>query len=285
MKTQKTASLKLFATAALVAGFVGTSASAALVAADLNTGGLDTGWSAGWAGSSNRMIVTASDLTYANYGITQTGTTDMVYGGNNTHADRMDSRTITSAMSGEVWFSILVNVPQDGGFAGISFDDGTPSPAYSHNNSDLRIVMSPTELWIDWEGGATNAAWTADATVGGFSAGTHLLLGKMNIGAGNDSIDVWVDPDVNAAGGPGGLGAADYSNATVDFMDSIAAIGVPLHMGTNTPVNPTPIDTADAIRVSDTVDAFEDVTGVVPEPGSLALLGLGGLLIARRRRG
>jgi len=68
-------------------------------------------------------------------------------------------------------------------------------------------------------------------------------------------------------------------------MDLIAAIGVPIHKGTTTPVNPTFIDTADAIRVSDTNTAFQDVTGVVvPEPASLAMGLVGLTLIAGRRR-
>lgn len=270
---------RLFASL-MLAGFasMGTSV-AALVATDLNDGGTDTGFSGGWAGSGNRYIITAPDLTYANYGITQTGTVQKVYGGNNTHPDRMDSRDLAAAMTGEIWFSVLVNVPTGGGFAGLSFHSDTlaaTSPDYSHNAADLRVVMSPSELWVDWEGGVTNATWTPDATVAGFSAGTHLLLGQMTVGVGTDSLNVWVDPDVNAAGGPGGLPAATYSNSTIDFTDSIVRIGVPINVNVE--------DTADAIRMSNTTTAFADVTGVVPEPSAALLGGLGLLALLRRRR-
>jgi len=73
------------------------SAQAALVATDLNTGGTDTGFSGGWAGSANRIIITASDLIYQACGITQTGAVQRVYGGNSTHPDRMDSRDLAVA--------------------------------------------------------------------------------------------------------------------------------------------------------------------------------------------
>jgi hypothetical protein len=184
---------------------------AGLVATDLNTGGTDTGFSGGWAGSRNRFPVATNDITYANYFITQSGTTNYVYGGNNSHPDRMDSRDLAAAMSGEIWFSILVDVPPDGGFAGLSFHSDTlaeQSADYSHNQADLRVVLSTSQLWVDWEGGAVNAAWTPDAATGSFAAGTHLLLGQMNVVAGNDMLSVWVDPDLTAVGGPGDLPAA-----------------------------------------------------------------------------
>ena len=108
MKTQKAITTVLVVGMVLGLGLVGTS-SAALVATDLNTGGADTGFSGGWQGSNNVFIVTAPDLTYANYSVTQTGTTDRVYSGNTNHTDRMDSRDLAAAMSGDIWFSALVN--------------------------------------------------------------------------------------------------------------------------------------------------------------------------------
>ena len=249
--------------------FAGAARAELLVATDLNVGGTDTGFSGNWEGSVNRMLITEDDLVYPYYGITQTGTTQRVFGGNNTHPDRMQSRNLASAMSGEIWFSLLVNVPAGGGFAGISFHSDTlaqvGSLTYSHNLADLRVVMSTDALWVDWEGASVNASWTPDATAGSFSPGTHLILGHMIIGAGNDTLNVWVDPDLRDVTGPGGLPAATYSNTTVDFTDSIVRIGVPLWV--------SGLDTADAIWMSNTETAFYDVTGAdMPPSGTLIII-------------
>ena len=249
--------------------FAGVARAELLVATDLNTGGTDTGFSGNWAGSVNRFIMEADDLVYANYGITQTGTTQRVFGGNTTHKDRMRSRDLEAAMSGEIWFSLLVNVPADGGFAGISFHSDTAAEApntYSHNLADLRVMVTTNALWVDWEGASVNnETWTPDATAGSFSPGTHLILGHMIIGAGNDTLNIWVDPDLRNVTSPGGLPAATYSNTTIDFMESIVRIGVPIWVGGE--------DTADAIWMSNTETAFYDVTGAdMPPKGTLIII-------------
>jgi len=280
-KTRKLTLLTAAVTMAVL-GLAGT-ASADLVAADLNTGGADTGFDGGWQGSNNVFIVTAPDeepfdLTYANYGITQTGTTQKVYACNTPHIDRMDSRNLAAAMSGEMWFSVLVNVPTGTNFAGLAFDFNatTVSPdQYSHSLSELRVLMSPTQLIVDLNRG------TLPSGTGSYAAGTtHLILGQMNVVSGNDTLNVWVDPDLTAVSGPGGLPAANFTSTTVNFMDSVARIGVPFSWGV---AATSPF--VDAIWLSDTATAFEDVTGV-PEPATLALLGLGGvgLILGRKRR-
>ena len=247
-----------FLTLAALIGLAG-SASADLVATDLNTGGTESGFSGGWVGSSNIRISAASDLTYANYLITQTGTPGNVYSANTSSNDRMDSRNLTTAMSGEIWFSLLVNVPALDNFAGISFDSNATTAApdrYSHALSELRVLLTPSSLIVDMDGGAPPTATGGET--GSFAAGTtHLILGRMTVGAGNDTLDVWVDPNLIGATGPGDLPAANFTSTTVDFMDSVGRIGVPI--SDDSVID----DTAhvDAIRVSDTVTAFEDVTG------------------------
>ena len=256
-------------------------ASAALAAVDFNAGGADTGFANaynGWPGSGNLASEATGDLTYANYGIVQTGTGGKYYS-NTGHPDRQDSSALSSSMSGDVWFSILVDVLAGGNFAGISFHSSAPSQPYFHSEADLRVAMSDSQLLVDWSGNALDT--TQDVATGSFSAGTHLLLGQMSIVAGNDTMSIWVDPDVNAAGSAGGLGAADYTNSSVDFTDSITIVGMPGDIGTLPAGSKVYMD---AIRLSNNASAFADVTGVVPEPSTTALLGLGGLAHILRRR-
>lgn len=279
MKTMKTMTTmtkntRLFPTL-MLAGFasMGTSV-AALVATDLNDGGTDTGFSvsSNWIGSNNVFIIASSDLTYANYGITQTGTIQRVYT-SNAGPDRQKIRDLATPMSGEIWFSVLVNVPTGSNYAGLTFNN--TGNTFDPITTAARILMGPTQLQVGFNGGA------ATTGTGTFTAGaTHLLLGQMNIGLGNDTLNVWVDPDVNAAGGPSGLPAANFSSTTVDFTDSITILGVAGSKGTD----PTASDVfIDAIRLSDTTTAFADVTGV-PEPSAALLGGLGLLALLRRRR-
>lgn len=233
-----------------------------LIEADLNSGGADSGFSGGWVGSSGVSITTNADLTYANYTITQSGTAGL-YDNFHDSPDRMDSRDLATPMSGEIWFSFLVNVPAGGGFAGLSFhsDLEAASTDYSHNLADLRVVMSPTELWVDWNGAAVNAGWTADANIGTFTAGsTHLVLGKMNVVAGTDTLEVWIDPNLNSVSSVADLPSSDYSQSSIDFTDSIVRIGVPGDDNASVTV------AVDAIRLSDTATAFDDVTGVSSSP-------------------
>ena len=204
---------------------------------------------------------TASDLASGLYGITQTGTPGNVYSGNTTSTDRMDSRNLAAAMSGEIWFSFLVNVPAAGNWAGLSFDsDLTTGGAekYSHALSELRVLLTPSALVVDMTTGVPTATGTETGT---FAAGsTHLILGKMNIVTGNDTLEIWVDPNVYAAGGPDGLPTANFTSTTVDFMDSVARIGVPNSDSTGN--SPGDLVHIDAIWLSDTATAFVDVTGV-----------------------
>ena len=288
-KPRNLSALTLALLASLTMGLAQT-ASAALVATDLNAGGTESGFSDGgdpqldgWQGSSNVFISAATDLTYANYAITQTGTPGNVYAANTPHNDRMDSRNLSTAMSGDIWFSALVNVTSGSNFAGLAFDSDFTTGGterFSHALSELRVLLTPTQLIVDMDGG-TGPAATGSET-GTFAADTtHLILGMMNVGAGNDTLSIWIDPDVNASGGPNGLPTANFTSTTVDFMDSVSRIGVPISWnGSSSPH-------VDAIRVSDTASAFTDVTGVavVPAPAALpAGLVMLGLAAMRRRR-
>jgi hypothetical protein len=270
--------------AALAGLSMAGTASAVLVSADLNAGGADTGFSGGWVGSNNVFISAATDLTYANYSIGQTGTPGNVYAANTAHPDRMDSRNLAASMSGDIWFSALVNVTSGSNFAGLSFAKDLYTGGvnrYSHALSELRVVLTPSSLIVDMNGGSPPTATGTET--GSFAADTtHLILGQMTVGIGNDTLNVWIDPDVITAGGPGGLGAANFTSTTVDFMDEINKIGVPISWnGSSSPH-------VDALRYSDTLTAFTDVTGVtpaaIPEPSTTALLGLGGLALVFRRR-
>ncbi len=269
----------------LMLGLAGTS-SAALVISDLNDGSIDQGFSNAWGnGSNNVFVIAAPDLTYANYGITQTGTTQRIYSAN-ASPDRQDVRTLSAPLSGETWFSVLVNVPTGSEYAGLTFNNSGNS--YDPITTAARILLTPSELQVGLNGGG------AATGTGTFAADTtHLLLGQMDIVGGIDTLNVWVDPDLTALTGLGDLGTANFTSTTVDFANSITDIGVAGRKG-----NSGSDVSIDAFRLSDNVGtAFFDVTGVefvdaggpeVPEPASIAIWSILGLCLAgygyRRRR-
>ncbi len=248
----------------IVAALFGVAAAhAGLVTADFNdlsvgplkgqAGG--AGFTGTWYGSSDPDVENG-DLAYAGYYITQTGTPQRVDGASN-DADRQDARDLATAQSGEIWFSVLVNVRTGGKFAGLTFN--TYGNSYDPITTGLRVLITTNELQVGFNGGA------ADTGSGSYAADTtHLILGQLNVGAGSDAVSIWIDPALPAVGSPSALPAAAYANSSVDFAGSITNVGVAATgSGSNR---------VDSVRVSDTPSAFYDVTGVAAPPSGTIIM-------------
>jgi hypothetical protein len=95
----------------------------------------------------------------------------------------------------------------------------------------------------------------------------HLVIGRISFGATEDKVEIWLD-DLTASGA----------------ADSIATSSS-LTRGENVYLSARK-DTAIALDELRLGETLADVTGaaVIPEPSTLAGLGLGGLLLALRRR-
>lgn len=221
----------------------------ALIATDLNEGGTDTGFDGGFhAGSKHVFVIDAPDLTYPKYGIGQTGDLQRVYSAN-AWSDRQDQRDLATTMTGEIWFTALVNVPAGSEYAGLTFSNSDRA-SYDPLLTEVRILMTPDQLQVAFGKGV------ASPGMGSFSAGsTHLLLGRMKVGVGDDALSVWVDPDLSSSTGPASLPSPNFTSTTVDFTDTVTHLGVAGRAGSGPDVF------IDAIRLSNTETAFADVTG------------------------
>lgn len=229
------------------------------------------GFSTAWAGGTTRVYVRQNDLTYTGggYNITQASSSNRAGAG-----FRSASRGLYrdfAAMSGTVWFSFLMKSDSSGTdrWVAIQWNPSTANTGLSQN-------------YIQLQNGAVNVSYngvvTSDVKTG-LGTNTTLVVGRWLVGAGNDTLDVWVNPaSLNS------LGTADFSNSSADIGASLTRLGL---MGISGSDNRVDVY-ADAIRISDgggnSSTAFGDVTAV-PEPGSLGLAAAVSLYARRRRRG
>jgi hypothetical protein len=175
----------------------------------------------------------------------------------------------TGGLTGDIWMSWLM-APSADGRLGLNLNGSVKG----FNGADnVRVIALGSSFNV--YGPGTNSAtgiFTADETA--------LILGllQMDTGGGNDDrLRLWVNPNV-------GLGEADVlaNQATVHDLtldnaimgSSLDTVGIVAYAASGDPGR------LDSLRISNDSGGFGAVTGVVPEPGSVALFGASGLFAA-----
>eukprot|EP00752_Nemacystus_decipiens_P010738 g9560.t1 len=162
--------------------------------------------------------------------------------------------------SGEVWLSFDWGFNADvNSYGGVSL--------YAQGGAELAIIGD----WFGqdvWSGDSKQPTVRAESTIPN-NSGVRTAVAKLTLGTGTDgAIDVWVGDNDNDPVDISGATAYSISGFNLSNIDAV-------RLGTGG------ASTYDNLILATT----SAEVGAVPEPTSLALMGLGGLLIARRRRG
>jgi hypothetical protein len=154
---------------------------------------------------------------------------------------RQSGCPLDAPMSGTVWFSVLVDNTDSTGVAGISFNPTTYSDAAN------AIQLVGTTLRVTLSNTTTNNIATLNLN------SVHLLLGKLTITAGNDTLSLWADPASIA-----NLSAPIFASSSANFLSSLSSMGIISYNTTKSNAG----GYLDALMVSNSATASIDVTGV-----------------------
>ncbi|WP_442485002.1 FAD-dependent oxidoreductase [Aeoliella sp. SH292] len=209
-----------------------------------------TGWSGAWDGTGTEQIV-AGNLQYSQggYSITQQGSglPGRVQG--NYNESRQNTRAIAEPMTGEVWFSFLVQNPHASAVIGVSLNPATNGDPEDGPIEDL-IALTGNTLSYQRDGQVVASA-SASLAVGG----THLVVGRLSLSNATDSLRLWVNPDSMSL-----LGTPDISIEDPTLAVGLSSIGL---------LSYNPAGAAfsaaggylDALRISNERHAMFEVTG------------------------
>ena len=289
--------MKLFSTCNLLATaaatMIGMSASATTViyeGFDYDTGqwgfgqttnatGLTGNWSgAGW--TTQAPTVVAGSLSYG--ALSPVGNSIDAIGGKNANASFGTSLDGLTDDGDTLWMSVLINV--DSAQADMLTNGGrdyhvalSSDAMKRDNNGPLQTGNGGNGFGIGYEGGTGffGATWSGGSRSITGSTGmtgiaidtTYMVVAEIIFGA-TDTINIYTPGTDLALGSVVATHSAAIDQSTLNRLTFANSLGSTVN--------------SDEIRIGTTA---ESVGVAIPEPGSLALLGLGGLLVARRRRG
>ena len=157
------------------------------------------------------------------------------------NAYRQSGCPLDAPMSGTVWFSVLVNNTDSTGVAGISFNPTTFSDAAN------AIELVGTTLRVTLASNTTNNVATLNLN------NVHLLLGRLTITAGNDTLSLWADPASIA-----NLSVPTFTNSSFNFLSSLSSMGIISYNTSKSNAG----GYLDSLIISNSSTAPIDVTGV-----------------------
>jgi hypothetical protein len=157
------------------------------------------------------------------------------------NAFRQSGCSLDAPMSGTVWFSVLVDNTDATGAAGISFNP----TAFGDTTNNIQLIG--TTLSVTLANTTTNNIATLSLN------NAHLLLGKLTITAGNDTLSLWADPASLSS-----LSAPIFTSSSVNFLSSLSSMGIISYNASKSNAG----GYLDALIVSNSPTSFIDVTGV-----------------------
>lgn len=239
--------------------------------ANLNTfGSSGDGWAGAWFGGNGPDFIPGTNLTYTDPGYSNAGNTGGMAGYGGSDAGDISSRLLGAPMTGTVWVSVLARVSGNQSDAILWLRDNPHGD--NANFISLRGTVNGTDnapVPVLRYGASDNRQGPDAVELGD----VYLLLGRVTVDYEDDldRIEFWVNPDLS--NGEAGLGTPLLSADGANVLNAVAGPRVSFSSG----------GALDAIRMSNDPDGFEYVTAV-PEPASLGAIGLGGLMLLRRRR-
>ncbi|MFP4107044.1 MAG: FAD-dependent oxidoreductase [Phycisphaerae bacterium] len=203
------------------------------------------GWAEPWdADSADPQYDSGGNLTYQAKGYVNSRSyafSGAAGNGSGERSGNITTRAIRGGMSGTAWMTALVKVDRVTGAESILWMDGTDADDALGVADDGSLELFGQHLEGSYDDGSV-----------------HLLLARLNVVDGNDSVDLWIDPDLQQ------LGEAQLSADGADLFGSTLDL-LGMSVGDNGGV-------IDAIRLSNSETAFGDVLGLMAGDATMDLV-------------